>query len=184
VTAGEVQDTGSDRNSDRAPVVVVMGVTGSGKTTVGRDLADRLEVEYGEADDFHPKANVDKMAAGEPLDDDDRAPWLAAIGSWLAERGDRGAVVSCSALKRSYRDTLREAAPAAVFLHVHGSRDLLEDRLGDRKGHFMPASLLTSQLDTLEPLQQDEVGTTVDVRLEPEEIVERFAAWWEQQGRG
>jgi gluconokinase len=179
VTAGEVQGTGSER----APVVVVMGVSGSGKTTVGRSLADRLEVEYGEADDFHPQANVDKMAAGEPLDDDDRAPWLAAIGSWMAERGERGAVVSCSALKRQYRDTLRDAAPSAVFLHVHGTRELLEERLEGRSGHFMPPSLLTSQLETLEPLQDDEAGVTVDVRLSPDEVVEQFSAWWEQRER-
>jgi gluconokinase len=179
VTPGDVHGTGSER----APVVVVMGVSGSGKTTVGRILADRLGVEYGEADDFHPQANVDKMAAGEPLDDDDRAPWLDAIGSWMAERGVEGAVVSCSALKRQYRDTLRDAAPGAVFLHVHGSRDLLEARLGDRKGHFMPASLLTSQLDTLEPLQDDEAGVIVDVRLSPDEVVEQFSAWWELRER-
>ena len=179
MTPGEVQDTGSSR----PPVVVVMGVSGSGKTTVGKSLAARLEVEYGEADDFHPQANVDKMAAGEPLDDDDRAPWLAAIGSWMAERVEQGAVVSCSALKRQYRDTLRDAAPGAVFLHVHGSRELLEERLEGRSGHFMPPSLLTSQLETLEPLQDDEAGVTVDVRLPPDEVAEQFVEWWEQQAR-
>jgi gluconokinase len=172
VTAGDVQGTGPER----APVVVVMGVSGSGKTTVGRDLADRLEVEYGEADDFHPQANVDKMAAGEALDDDDRAPWLAAIGSWMAERGERGAVVSCSALKRQYRDTLRDAAPGAVFLHVHGSRELLEERLEGRSGHFMPPSLLTSQLETLEPLAPDERGVVLDVDQPVDEVVARYLA--------
>ena len=164
-------------------VLVVMGVPGSGKTTIAAMLAGRLGWTFEDGDDFHPQANVDKMAAGEPLDDDDRAPWLAAIGSWLAERGEQGAVVSCSALKRQYRDTLRDAEPGAVFLHVHGSRELLEERLEGRSGHFMPPSLLTSQLDTLEPLQDDEAGLTVDVRLSPDEVVEQFSAWWEQRER-
>jgi gluconokinase len=170
--------------TERVPVVVVMGVSGSGKTTVGALLARRLEVEYGEADDFHPQANVDKMAAGQPLDDEDRRPWLAAIGAWLAEREQDGAVATCSALKKSYRDTLRASAPSTVLLHVHGSRELLEERMGRRSGHFMPASLLDSQLETLEPLAEDERGLVVDVALTPEEIIDRFVVWWQEGGAG
>jgi gluconokinase len=167
---------------ERVPVVVVMGVSGSGKTTVGSSLAGRFEVEYGEADDFHPQANVDKMAAGHPLDDDDRQPWLAAIGRWLGERQERGAVATCSALKKSYRDLLRGNAPETVFLHLHGSRELLEERMGRRSGHFMPASLLDSQLEILEPLSEEERGLTADVALTPEEIVDRFVVWWQEHG--
>ena len=165
---------------ERVPVVVVMGVSGSGKTTVGTMLAQRLEVEYGEADDFHPQANVDKMAAGRPLDDADRRPWLAAIGAWLGEHAGNGAVATCSALKEEYRDTLRASAPSTVFLHVHGSRELLEERMRRRSGHFMPASLLDSQLDTLEPLSERERGLAADVALTPEEIVDRFVVWWQE----
>ncbi|WP_148572036.1 gluconokinase [Nocardioides caldifontis] len=170
--------------SERAPVVVVMGVSGSGKTTVGSMLADRLGVGYGEADDFHPQANVDKMAAGQPLDDDDRRPWLAAIGAWLEERQEAGAVATCSALKHAYRDTLRSHAPSTVFLHLHGSRELLEERMGRRSGHFMPASLLESQLEILEPLDGEERGLTADVALTPEEIVDRFLVWWQEPAPG
>lgn len=166
-----------------APLVVVMGVSGSGKTTVGQDVARRLGVPYGEADDFHPRRNIEKMEAGEALDDDDRAPWLAAIGEWVARHEDRGAVVTCSALKRAYRDTLRRAAPGVVFLHLQGSEELLAERLGARRGHFMPASLLASQLATLEPLQPDEGGVTLDVGPPPARLAEAFVAWWQERGR-
>jgi len=168
--------------SERAPVVVVMGVSGSGKTTVGSQLARRLHVVYGEADDFHPQSNVDKMAAGQPLDDDDRRPWLEAIGGWLAERRGEGAVATCSALKRGYRDQLRSRAPSTVFLHLHGDREVLEERMGRRSGHFMPTSLLASQLDILEPLASDEQGVTADIARSPDEIVEQFLVWWQDQG--
>jgi gluconokinase len=160
------------------PLVVVMGVSGAGKTTVGEDVARRLGVEYGEADAFHPRRNIEKMESGVALDDEDRAPWLAAIGRWLAGRSGSGAVVTCSALKRSYRDTLREHAPTAVFLHLSGSTELLTDRMGRRRGHFMPASLLESQLATLEPLQEDEDGLTLDVSASPERLAEEFVRWW------
>jgi len=170
--------------SEGVPVVVVMGVSGSGKTTVGMLLAQRFDVEYGEADDFHPQANVDKMAAGQPLDDDDRRPWLAAIGTWLGEHQDTGAVATCSALKEEYRDTLRRRAPSAAFLHLHGSRRMLEERMGRRSGHFMPASLLDSQLEILEPLSEEERGLSVDVALTPEEIVDRFVVWWQEHAGG
>ncbi|QNP73628.1 gluconokinase [Streptomyces roseirectus] len=157
-------------------VVVVMGVAGTGKTTIGPLLAARLGVPYAEGDDFHPPANIAKMSAGTPLDDDDRAPWLDSIGAWARERAGLGGVVSCSALKRSYRDRLRAAAPGLLFLHLSGSRELIEDRMGHREGHFMPTALLDSQFATLEPLQEDEAGVVVDVSGRPEEITERAVA--------
>jgi gluconokinase len=163
------------------PLVVVMGVSGSGKTTVGEEVARRLGVVYGEADDFHPRRNVEKMESGIPLDDQDRAPWLAAIGAWLAEHDELGAVATCSALKRAYRDTLRRAAPGTVFLHLQGSRDLLAERMSARQGHFMPSSLLESQLDTLEPLQPDEDGIALDVARSPDDVVAAFLEWWHER---
>jgi gluconokinase len=153
-------------------LVVVMGVSGSGKSTVGRELAARLGVPYAEADEFHPPANIDKMSAGVPLTDEDRWPWLRAIAAWLAERAARGGgVVSCSALKRSYRDLLRSAGEVC-FLYLAGDRSVIAGRLAGRTGHFMPASLLDSQLADLEPLAPDEPGLTVDVALPPGEIVD------------
>ncbi len=157
-----------------APLVVVMGVTGSGKSTVGVALAERLGVPYGDADDFHPPANIAKMSAGVPLDDDDRAPWLRAIGAWLAEHGERGAVASCSALKRAYRDVLRAAAPDVVFLHLHGEPDTVRDRVASRTEHFMPESLVRSQFDALEPLGDGEAGVVLDFRLPVAELVDAF----------
>jgi gluconokinase len=156
-------------------VVVVMGVAGTGKTTIGPLLAARLGVPYAEGDDFHPQANIDKMSAGHPLDDADRWPWLDAIGAWAHGRAGLGGVVSCSALKRSYRDRLRAAAPGVVFVHLTGDRALIEDRMSHRQGHFMPTALLDSQFATLQPLQADEAGVDVDVSGSPEEITERAA---------
>ncbi|MFD7992905.1 gluconokinase [Streptomyces mexicanus] len=157
-------------------VVVVMGVAGTGKTTIGPLLADRLGVPYAEGDDFHPQANIDKMSAGIPLDDDDRWPWLDAIGAWAHGRAGLGGVVSSSALKRSYRDRLRAAAPGIVFVHLTGSKELIADRMAHRQGHFMPTALLDSQFATLQPLQADERGVEVDVSGSPEEITERAVA--------
>ncbi|MGW3016525.1 gluconokinase [Streptomyces longwoodensis] len=157
-------------------VVVVMGVAGTGKTTIGPLLAARLGVPYAEGDDFHPRANIAKMTAGVPLDDEDRWPWLDAIGAWAHERAGLGGVVSCSALKRSYRDRLRAAAPGAVFVHLTGDRALIEDRMSHRQGHFMPTALLDSQFATLQPLGADEAGVGVDVAGGPEEIAERAVA--------
>ncbi|MET8978696.1 gluconokinase [Streptomyces sp. NPDC004539] len=154
-------------------VVVVMGVAGTGKTTIGPLLAARLGVPYAEGDDFHPPANIAKMSAGTPLDDDDRWPWLDSIGVWAHDRAGLGGVVSCSALKRSYRDRLRTAAPGLLFVHLSGSRELIEERMGHREGHFMPTALLDSQFATLEPLGADEAGVAVDVAGAPEEITER-----------
>ncbi|MFG3283561.1 gluconokinase [Streptomyces sp. NPDC048111] len=156
--------------------VVVMGVAGTGKTTIGPLVAARLGVPYAEGDDFHPEANVAKMSAGIPLDDADRLPWLDAIGAWAHGRAGLGGVVSSSALKRSYRDRLRAAAPGLVFLHLTGDRALIERRMAERTGHFMPPALLDSQFATLQPLGADEAGVAVDVSGTPEDIAERAAA--------
>ncbi|WP_277209281.1 gluconokinase [Isoptericola croceus] len=155
-----------------------MGVAGSGKTTVARMLAERIGVEYAEADTFHSEANIAKMSTGTPLTDADRAPWLEAIRDWLTAEADAGrpTVVTCSALKRSYRDVLRTARGRVRFLHLHGSPEMLAERITGRSGHFMPTSLLPSQLATLEPLDDDEDGLTVDVAAPPEEIVDDVVA--------
>ncbi|MGY3565283.1 gluconokinase [Sinomonas sp. RB5] len=139
---------------------VVMGVSGAGKTTAGQALAAHLGVPFGDADDLHPAANVAKMQSGVALDDADRAPWLAAVGTWLAERRD-GAVMSCSALRRAYRNTLREHAWPVRFLHLAGSAEVVRARVEAREGHYMPASLVESQYAALEPLGDDEDGITV-----------------------
>lgn len=151
-----------------------MGVSGSGKSTVGAALAHRLGAPFVDADALHPAANIAKMAAGQPLDDHDRYPWLARVGEWLASHP--GGVASCSALKRSYRDQLRAHCPGAAFLHLIGSPELLARRLSTRVDHFMPAALLRSQLDTLEPLGADEAGATVDVGPGVDAIVDAAVA--------
>ncbi|MGP3925652.1 gluconokinase [Streptomyces sp. 8N616] len=164
------------RTKRAAPLVVVMGVSGAGKTTIGERLADRLGVPYAEADDFHPPENVAKMSAGTPLDDADRLPWLDAIGVWLADHTSGGGVVGCSALKRAYRDRLAQAAPAAFFVHLSGSFELIAHRLADRRNHFMPARLLRSQFADLEPLEEDENGAVVPIDGTPEETTDRALA--------
>lgn len=156
-------------------LVVVMGVTGSGKSTVGIALAERMGVPFADADDFHSPANVAKMRAGTPLTDVDRRPWLLAIGAWLAEH-ENGAVVTCSALKRVYRDTLREAAPTITFLHLDGDKETVRQRVGAREGHFMPTSLVDSQFADLEPLDADEKGLVVGLALPVEVIVDQVAS--------
>lgn len=156
------------------PLIVVMGVSGSGKSTVGALLAQRLGVPFEDADALHPAANVAKMAAGIPLTDDDRWPWLALVGQALHAASSTGLVVACSALKRAYREAILAEAPAVRFVYLHGSRELLAERLGQRKGHFMPLSLLDSQLATLEPLAADEPGVTVGIAEDPEEIVRQI----------
>ncbi|UYQ66002.1 gluconokinase [Streptomyces peucetius] len=152
-----------------APLIVVTGVSGSGKTTIGQKLAQRLVVPYAEADDFHPPRNVARMRAGVPLDDEDRRPWLDAIAGWLAEHTDGGGVVTCSALKRRYRDRLAAVSPDVFFLHLDGSAELIARRLEARRGHFMPARLLQSQIDALEPLEADESGQAIPIDGTPEE---------------
>lgn len=155
------------------PLVVVMGVSGSGKSTIGAALAQRLRVPFVDADDLHPEANIEKMSRGEALDDGDRYPWLETIGRWLADHPD-GGVVSCSALKRRYRDQLRHHSDRVEFLHLHGTHEVIARRQASRPGHFMPASLLTSQFATLEPLQPDEGGVVIDVDQSVDDIVQRF----------
>ncbi len=152
-----------------------MGVSGSGKSTVGAALARRLAVPFIDADTLHPPANIAKMTAGEPLDDDDRRPWLERVGEWLADHRD-GAVASCSALKRNYRDQLRAHCPEVEFLHLAGSPELIGGRLAARSGHFMPAALLQSQFEALEPLGADEPGKTIDASQQVEAIVDDFVA--------
>jgi gluconokinase len=151
---------------------VVMGVSGSGKSTVRAALARRLGVPFADADTFHPAANVAKMAAGTPLDDDDRRPWLDAVGQWLADHDD--GVMSCSALKRRYRDQLRSHRTGIAFLQLTGSPELIGARQAGRPGHFMPASLLMSQFDALEPLDPDEHGMAIDIGQSVDTIVEAF----------
>ncbi|OEJ28840.1 gluconate kinase [Streptomyces agglomeratus] len=152
-----------------APLVVVMGVSASGKTTVGRLLAQRLGVPYAEADDFHPAANVAKMQAGHPLDDEDRRPWLDEIARWLTDQADSGGVVSCSALRRRYRDRLASAARHVFFLHLDGSPELIAARITARQGHFMPPGLLETQFADLEPLGDDEAGAAIPIDGTPQE---------------
>ena len=159
---------------DSSPLVVAMGVSGSGKSTVGAALAQRLRVPFADADDFHPPANIAKMTAGEALDDTDRYPWLEAIGEWLVAHQEHGGVMSCSALRRKYRDQLRRHAPGVEFLHLHGSREVIARRQASRPGHFMPASLLTSQFATLEPLEPDEDGVVIDVDQSVDQIVQQY----------
>ncbi|WP_433085476.1 gluconokinase [Dactylosporangium sp. CA-052675] len=159
---------------DARPVFVVMGVAGTGKTTVGAMLAGRLGWTYAEADDFHPPANVEKMAAGVPLTDADREPWLAAIGRWLDERAAAGepGVVTCSGLRRVYRDRLREGRPQVRMVFLEGSRELIARRLAARHGHFMRVEMLDSQFAALEPPQPGEGVTEVSVEPPPTEIVD------------
>lgn len=155
----------------RTRTLIVMGVSGSGKTTAADELVGRLGWVFAEGDEFHPSANVEKMRAGHPLDDDDRWPWLRAIATWIGEHEQAGtsAVVTCSALKRSYRDLLRAGHDSVWFVHLTVPATVLADRLQHRQGHYMPASLLESQLATLE-LGADEPGSTVPGDVPPSEV--------------
>ena len=162
-------------SGQRSAPIVVMGVSGSGKSTVGAALAQRLRVPFADADDFHPPANIAKMSAGHPLDDDDRRPWLESIGRWLAAHGS-GGVMSCSALKRGYRDQLRAHCPDVTFLHLSGTPEVIGRRQASRPGHFMPASLLQSQFATLEPLGDDEAGVAIDVDQDIDSIVNQYVS--------
>jgi gluconokinase len=157
--------------------LVVMGVSGSGKSTVARSIQDRLGWEFAEGDDFHPRANLDKMADGRPLVDEDRWPWLHQLADWTAEHDARGesTILSCSALRRSYRDILRGGGGRTFFVHLTGDKNLLLSRMRGRE-HFMPPSLLESQLDTLEALQPDEEGMVQDVANPPERIARAVTA--------
>lgn len=157
--------------------VVVMGVSGSGKSTIAVLLAERVGWVFADADSFHPVANIGKMRAGIPLTDADRRPWLLALAEWMAEQGRAGSstVLACSALMRSYRDLLRTHVQAE-FIHLHGPAELIEARMRARD-HFMPASLLTSQFTILEELREDEHGVVLDLALTPDQLVEAAARW-------
>ncbi|KQV61924.1 gluconokinase [Duganella sp. Root198D2] len=150
-----------------------MGVSGAGKSEIGARLATALGVPFLEGDSFHPPENVAKMSAGIPLDDDDRAGWLEKLRSKIsaARERDEGLVLSCSSLKRRYRDLLRDGDPDLRFAHLHGKREILEQRMRTRPGHYMPASLLDSQLRDLEPLQADENGVRLDLTQSPQQLV-------------
>jgi carbohydrate kinase (thermoresistant glucokinase family) len=154
-----------------------MGVSGAGKSTVGQALAEELRIPFLDGDDLHTAVNIARMAAGNPLDDDDRWPWLDRVGEALshANAAGTGLVIACSALKRAYRDRIRDHAPSAFFVLLNGPREVLLRHTQDRDGHFMPSSLLDSQLNTLEPLSSEESGATIDVRAPVSEIV-RLAA--------
>ncbi len=159
----------------KSPRIVVMGVSGCGKSSLGEVLAHRLGMPFIEGDALHPPENVAKMAGGTPLTDEDRWPWLTRVGEALAEP-EGGAVVSCSSLKRVYRDVLRrEAGDDVIFVHLHGSRELLLSRMTHRPGHFMPASLLDSQLATLETPGADENAIPVNCAEPLQSGVDRVA---------
>lgn len=153
--------------------VVVMGVSGTGKSTVGRALARGAGWPFVEGDDLHPPANIAKMEAGEPLTDEDRAPWLDEVNARAREHAaaDRSCVLTCSALRRLYRDRLRDGVEQMFFVHLAGSFEVLEPRMQARERHFMPTGLLHSQFDTLEELEPDEDGVRVDVAGSVEEVV-------------
>lgn len=165
------------------PVLVIMGVSGSGKSTVAGILAGALKWDLQEGDDLHPEANVAKMASGHPLTDEDRWPWLETIADWIrahATAGEPG-IVTCSALKRSYRDVLGQGSEGhVVFVHLAGTRSRISDRLNARMNHFMPSGLLDTQLSTLEPIEADESAIVVDVGLPPAEIAAQIIAKLEQ----
>lgn len=160
---------------DRPPTrhVVVMGVSGAGKTTVARGISELTGLRFAEADEFHSESNVARMRSGVPLDDAARWPWLRDLAGWMAARHAEGVstVLACSALKRSYRDVLRQGPPDVEFVHLAGAAELIRDRMGRRAGHYMPASLLDSQRAILEHLDPDESGVVLDVALSPDDLV-------------
>ena len=159
-------------------ILLVMGVSGSGKTTVGAMLAGELGWKYAEADGFHPAANIEKMAAGHPLTDEDRKPWLAAICAWMDKQIEAGqpGVVTCSALKRGYRDELRAGRPEVQLVYLHGDRDLIAARLASRHGHFFHADMLDTQFRDLEEPTPEEQVLVVPISGTPAEIVAEILA--------
>jgi gluconokinase len=161
--------------SDEPQQIVVMGVSGSGKTTIAGRLAAELGFAFADADAFHAAASVAKMARGEPLTDVDREPWLRSLVAWTEAQHEAGrsTVLACSSLKRRYRDVLSAASPRSLFIHLTAPRAVLLERMKHRQGHFMPAQLLDSQLAELEPLAPDEAGLTVDATAAPAAIVEQ-----------
>ncbi len=164
--------------SELVPAIVVMGVSGSGKTTIGQMLADELNRQFIDGDSLHPESNKNKMAAGEALNDQDREPWLRVIGEKLADGTQQGAplVIACSALKRSYRDLIRSLEPSTIFVHLTGGSTVIRDRMNARSHEYMPSSLLDSQLATLELPTVDEAVLTADISNSPEDIVRKLVA--------
>ncbi len=164
---------GVRKRGARPTVLVLMGVSGVGKTTTGQRLAKKLGWEFRDADEFHPPANIEKMSSGVPLTDEDRWPWLDAIGVWLDARLAHGgkAIVTCSALRRTYRERLLHGRPDARLVFLKGSKALIADRLSRRAGHFMPPGLLESQFSTLEEPRRDERAIVVDVSKSPTRVV-------------
>lgn len=179
-------NTSSDTTGASAPgspelppvVLIVMGVSGSGKSTIAEALADRLGAEFADGDAFHPAANVEKMRAGIPLTDADRGPWLAAIAAWIGARlaAGRSGVVACSALRRAYRRVLVAGRADVELVYLHGGRDLIAARIGGRRGHYMPASLLDSQFATLEEPGPDERPIVAEIDADPDAITEAVMA--------
>jgi gluconokinase len=163
----------SEASAGSPQTIIVMGVSGVGKTTVAQGIARAMGWEFAEGDDFHSAANKAKMAAGHPLTDEDRWPWLRSIAAWIDDyaAAGRSSVVTCSALRRVYRDLLRDNRSGVRFCELEAPERLIADRLANRRGHYMPASLLGSQLATLEPLQADEPGVVVSVAATPDQIV-------------
>jgi len=159
---------------EHAPLICVMGVSAAGKSTVGIALAEQLGVPFADADALHPDANRAKMSSGTPLTDEDRWPWLETVGDRFRSSEDSGLVMACSALRRVYRDRIRSVAPGVLFVHLHGSRELLLERAKARTDHFMPAALFDSQLATLEALDKDEAGFVTIVDREPQELVDEI----------
>lgn len=158
--------------SPHAIRVVVMGVSGAGKSTIGTLVADAMNFPFVDADSLHPLENIRKMASGTPLTDEDRWPWLDLVGHELATTSGKGVVVACSALKRRYRDAIRAKAPDTIFLHLDGTLEVLSSRLEGRSGHFMPPNLLASQLEALEPMEADEAAVVVDISASMTEILD------------
>ena len=174
----ELDKTGPGRPEKTATIAVVMGVSGSGKTRIGAALADAIGGRFVEGDDYHPPANVSRMANGLPLRDEDRWGWLDAIAAEIAEAVKSGGtlVIACSALKRAYRDRLRRASPRIRFVHLDVSKSVAAARVGGRSGHFMPSSLVDSQFAALEPPSPEENAVRLDATAEPERLVALAAA--------
>lgn len=162
-----------------ARLIVVMGVSGSGKSTVGEALADSLDLPFIDADNLHPRANVEKMRSGKPLEDSDRWPWLEIVAQTMRNTADQHArvICACSALRRQYRDFMIERAEEPIlFVLLHGDKKLIAERQADRPGHFMPATLIDSQFATLEMFESDENGVTLDVAQSVDELVAEAAS--------